>query len=192
VASEAVQNLTENPVSAWWTGNRSKAVQHAAEDILTDEQIAAAVGVTRQTIATWRKHPEFEARRRELVAEMQERARQEGLGRLDVRMARYARRAASLDLIVTERADDPDMQDVPGGKSGFLVRQFKSIGTGPNARQVEEYHFDAALSREMRELEKQAAQDAGQWSEKQEISGAEGGPVIIRAIEVPRTIDGDA
>jgi hypothetical protein len=98
------------------------------------------------------------------------------------------------------------MQDVPGGRSGYLVRTPKRVqvtittvmiddDSGREIEEVEthteeryEYAFDAALSREMGNLEKQAAQDAGQFSEKREISGPDGGAIPIRAIEVP-TLD---
>lgn len=150
-----------------------------AEDILPDVEIAEDADVSRATLAKWKTHPEFQARVAEHVETLQAQARTEGLARLDVRLKRYRERARAFDLIIEERAADPDMQDVPGGRSGWLVRQFKSIGTGPNARQVEEYHFDAALSREMANLEKQAAQDAGQWSDKQEISGPNGSSLTV-------------
>lgn len=174
----AVQNLTAESLSDWWTGKRLKACQHVAEDALTDEQIAADVGVTRQTITNWRKHPEFEARRKALVSELQERVKQEGLGRLDKRKAAAEDRHRRMTQVILARADEM-ADEVAGGESGLLVRQYKSIGTGPNARQVEEYHVDAVLLRELREIEKQIAQDAGQFAEKQEISGPGGESLLV-------------
>lgn len=64
-----------------------------------------------------------------------------------------------------------DLATVPGGDTGLIVRQMKSVGFGENNTLVEEYAFDAALSRELRETLKQAAQELGQWSEKQEVDG---------------------
>lgn len=148
-----------------------------AEDRLTDVRIASKVNISRTTLHGWKQHPVFSAKVAELADELMERARRKGLARIDRRMERYEKRAKAFDIIVSERAKE--MQDVPGGRSGYLVRQYKSIGTGPNARQVEEYHFDAALSREMANLEKQVAQDTGQWSEKREVTGEGGAPLTI-------------
>lgn len=38
-----------------------KAAQHVAEDVLSDEQIAAKLGVNRRTLARMKKRPEFAA-----------------------------------------------------------------------------------------------------------------------------------
>lgn len=57
------------------------------------------------------------------------------------------------------------MPDVPGGKTGLLVREIKSIGAGPNSREVEEYKVDTGLLKELREHERQAAIELGQWQE---------------------------
>ena len=56
----------------------------------------------------------------------------------------------------------------------MLIRKIRSIGSGENAREVEEYEFDAALMKAMLELEKQAAIETGQWEEK-----TGGGPTTI-------------
>lgn len=66
-----------------------------------------------------------------------------------------------LRQLATERG--ADMPDVPGGKTGLLVRRIKSIGSGPSAREVEEYELDGVLLKEYREFMKQAAQELGQW-----------------------------
>ena len=187
--SSTSQNLPENPDAAWWTTNRSKAVRHVAEDMLTDEDIANDVGITRRTLTEWKRHPAFEAKRRELVEQMQERVRNEGLGRLDKRMAHYADRHARMTLLIAERGEEM-ADEVAGGTTGLLVRQYKSIGTGPNARQVEEYHVDTGLLRELREIEKQIAQDAGQFAERREISGPDGGPVPITTIAIAGSDEG--
>lgn len=46
--------------------------------------------------------------------------------------------------MVEERGADPSMANVPGGKTGLLVHQIKSIGNGPNAKIVPEYVVDTA------------------------------------------------
>lgn len=61
-------------------------------------------------------------------------------------------------------------REVPGGDTGLIVRQVKVVGTGKNAREIDEYKYDAALMQEIRELERHAATELGQWSEKQEVT----------------------
>lgn len=73
--------------------------------------------------------------------------------------------------VITERAADPSIQHVPGGKTGLLVHQQKMIGAGPSAQIIDEYQVDTGLLREMREHEKHAAQEMGQWTEKLAVTG---------------------
>ncbi len=74
-----------------------------------------------------------------------------------------------LRKLATERG--ADMPDVPGGSTGLLVRRHKSIGSGENAREVEEYELDGVLLKEYREFMKQAAQELGQWEADKAGSG---------------------
>lgn len=48
---------------------------------------------------------------------------------------------------------------IPGGETGLIVRQLKSIGFGANNQVLEEYAFDAALVREMRATLEQVAEE---------------------------------
>lgn len=61
------------------------------------------------------------------------------------------------------------MKDVPGGNTGLLVRTTKGIGSGDTFQIVDEYAVDTGLLRELREHEKQAAQELGQWIDKSEV-----------------------
>jgi hypothetical protein len=58
-----------------------------------------------------------------------------------------------------------EMKDVPGGETGMLVRDFK----GKDANQVV-YKFDASLVNELNKVEKQAAEELGQWVPKSETT----------------------
>lgn len=96
----------------------------------------------------------------------------------DNRLAAQQERHDRMRLVMDERA--ADMQTVPGGKSGLLVRQVKQIGNGDSAREVEEYKLDTGLLSEFREHEKQIAQELGQW---QESAGS--GPSVAIQIVCP-------
>jgi hypothetical protein len=82
--------------------------------------------------------------------------------------------------IVAERA--VAMTGVPGGGSGMLVRTYKTIGKGVDAVVKEEYAFDAALSRELRETLKQFSIEAGQWAEKRDLTSCNEPMVLIRGV----------
>lgn len=159
-----------------------------AADALSNAEIAAQVNIGERTLQTWKQHPEFAARVAELVAAFAERARSSGLGRIDVRMAAYRDRHDRMNDLIAARAASSGKG--VGAETGLLVRSSKIVSSGEGSYVVEEWTFDNQLMRELRELEKQAAQDAGDWSEKVEHSG-DVGAVVIREIRVPRP-DGDA
>ena len=81
------------------------------------------------------------------------------------------------DLIEARAADLPD--DIAGGDTGLLVRTEKVIGTGNSAQHITEYKADVAVTKEIRELHKQAAQELGQWVEKNEHGGPNGEPLTL-------------
>ena len=85
--------------------------------------------------------------------------------------------------VVLERAADPEMTGVPGGRSGFIARQVKAVGAGANQRIVSEYVVDVALSRELRGVLEQAAKELGQWTERQELTGKDGGALSIELLD---------
>lgn len=141
-----------------------------AQDDQTNEQIAAAVGVRRQTVDLWKKRPEFQAavegHRRAWAEEIKRRGIAERQNRVDAYNDRWQR----MQAVILARGEDPEFQDVPGGTTGLLARTFKTIG-GRDPQIVEEFAVDTGLLREMREIEKQAAEDLGQWVIKQDQSG---------------------
>src|SRR5262249_32081265 len=53
-----------------------------------------------------------------------------------------------------------------GGRTGLIVHNVKGVGKGDNFQLIDLYEVDVALLREMRECERQAAQEVGQWVEK--------------------------
>jgi DNA-binding XRE family transcriptional regulator len=207
---DAEQNRTPDGPFPWSEASAEAAVL-LAEDRLTDATIAKRVGVSRTTLHTWKQHPEFSAKITEHYNELIERARRRGIARLDRRMDAYEDRHKRMSALLRERAKDMK-GEVAGGGTGTMVRTPKrveilitTVVVDEDGEQVSkestttreelyEYQFDAALLRELRELEKQVAQDTGQWSEKREVSGPDGGPVPITTIQVALDPDltGDA
>jgi hypothetical protein len=107
-----------------------------------------------------------------------------GIAFLQTRVDGYNDRRNRLLQVIQERSEHGDFTDVPGGRTGLLVRTVKQIGGGETAERVEEFAIDTGLLKELRELEKQAAQDLGQWSEKREISGDNGQAIQIVAMRI--------
>jgi len=180
MADENAQNCAE--ASAYkpfeWTAEREQAALLFAENELTDVEIAARVNVCRRTLYIWKEHQEFKDR---ITAHVKK------IGSVLLRhaIAKPARRIAALNArwnkmhqVIEERAADPDLADIPGGKTGLLVRQTKGIGTGKNFQVVEEYAVDTGLLKLMNDTERQAAQECGQWLEKTDITTS-GEPITL-------------
>lgn len=76
------------------------------------------------------------------------------------------------------------MVGIPGGETGLLVRKYKNLGSGDNARTVEEYEVDTGLLAELRAHEKQAAEELGQWITKGDVT-SKGEQVGVTVIQLP-------
>lgn len=161
------------------TRKRLRAALMVAKDELIDEQIAAQVGINKTTLEDWKRRPEFRERVNEHLESFRDKTLQEGiadrLNRVRALNDRQQRMVRLIEARAAEHApsDEPsEHAAVPGGDTGMLVRSYKGVGRGDDFQLLEEYAFDAALAKEMREHEKQAAQELGQWLERIEQSGA--------------------
>jgi len=173
-----------------WTGRSDRAAVLVAEDLRTDEEIAKEAGVTKRQLERWKQHPEFAARVDQVGEQLRAAVLAEGISRRENRVAALNDRWQRLQQVIEARAED--MPDVPGGSTGLLVRQVKlvkvySTTTNPDdvdepdeadvlisaklSQEVAEYAVDTGLLKELREHERQAAQELGQWTEKSEHSG---------------------
>ena len=162
----------ENPRPFEWTAAKERAASMLADGEPTDAQIAGEIGVDAWTLWSWKQRPEFATRVRQIVEQAGEEMAHLAIAKKLGRMRAYDERWRELQRVIAERAADPAMQSFPGGRTGLLVRTVKVIGSGEAARQVEEYRLDAGLLKELRELERQAAVEAGQWTTKTEMRGA--------------------
>jgi hypothetical protein len=109
-----------------------------------------------------------------MAAEIRGKGLVELSNRVDALNARWNRMHAVID----KRAADDSMTG-PGADTGLLVRSYKTLGSGDSAVTVEEYQVDTGLLKELREHEKQAAQELGQWSEKARV---EQGPMQVQVV----------
>lgn len=161
-----------------WTKPRERAAKLLAEDALTDEQIAAQVGVTPRQLWNWKAAPAFSDRIAEIVAAYRDAIKAEGIANVKNRVAAQNDRWERMQAVIAERAASEEMANVPGGKTGLLVHTYKLVG-GKEPVVMDEYAVDTGLLSELRAHEKQAAQELGQWTEKQEVTGKGGKPIAI-------------
>jgi transcriptional regulator with XRE-family HTH domain len=149
-----------------WTERRERAAFLLAEDELTDEQIAAECGVTRQTLATWKRRGEFRDRMSEHVKALESAIVHIGVTRKRNRIARLQRVVDRLEALIEARAADREY-NAPGQDTGLVVS--KPIFSAKGDALEYEHKFDAALVREYRATLEQVAKELGQLSEKIEI-----------------------
>lgn len=163
-----------------WTQMKEQAALWLAEDTRSNEVIAREVGVTRQALDKWLTRPEFRARIQEHVTAFREAIRAKGIAERVNRVAALNDRWQRMQQVIEARAAAMG-SEVPGGETGLLVKQLKMIGKGDAAQVVEEYAVDVALLKELREHERQAAQELGQWTEKTDLTSG-GEPLAVKIL----------
>jgi hypothetical protein len=154
-----------------WTAAKHEAAYMLAEDRLTDEEIAEKSGVTRRALQTWKERPEFREKVQQIADKLASAVFSRGIARRANRIRVLNEQHEKMQAVIKERAADASMADVPGGKTGLVVRQVKGVGKGDDFQVVHEYAVDTALLKEIREHHKQVAQELGQWTEKHVIGG---------------------
>lgn len=155
------------------TGRQERAAALAAEDRYTDEQIAAKVGVSRRALARWKRQEPFAQRVQAIVDQLATVARRRGIARREHRLAVLQETHIKLLRVIEERAADPTLADIPGGKTGLIVRK-PVVSAGDLVGY--EYAVDTGTIRELRAVQEQAAKELGQMVERHEHR-------VIRSIE---------
>lgn len=151
----------------FWTIERIKAAQLVAENRMTDAEIAKECGSSRRQLLRWKSEPVFQARVKKIITQTADSLQKKGIRDKDRRLAKLDRIIRRIELVIKGRA--ADMEGVPGGQSGLLVRDYKGSQVLTDV-----YKFDAAMVKEYREAMKQAAIELGEWTEKRELTGTEG------------------
>src|SRR5262249_42455138 len=130
----------------------------------------------------WRQVKEFQARVDEISRQLDAECLRIGIARKVNRLRRLDDRARRIQRLIDARAADPDIAALPGGETGLVVRREKSIGSDPAAQLVTEAEADVALLRELREIEKQAAIELGQWEETAGVKAEVTVKVLVGAV----------
>jgi phage terminase small subunit len=141
------------------------------------------------------KNPEIQS----AIAEQTREIRRKGIALHQNRVDALVERHKLMNQVIAERAAHPFYADVPGGTTGIVLKRLKAVKhvyepdpDDPDSKSsqatVEQWEAEdnVALMRELREHEKQIAQELGEWTEKSELSGPNGGAIPIIGIEVAR------
>lgn len=152
------------------SGKELQAAQLIVDGELSLDDIAIEVGVAKRTLIRWKERPNFELHMGRLREEIAAALKAEGIRRRENRLANYQDRIDRLQRIIEARAADRFYAFEPGYSTGLMVRDVKSIQVGDDHVKVELFKVDTGLLSAMLALEKQAAQDSGQWSEKEDPS----------------------
>lgn len=187
----AVSDSAENFRPLQWSKRHEQAAVLVADDRLTDEQIAEQVGISARMLYIWKAHPEFAAKVAEHVEKFAAVTLKRGIARRERRVEALNDRWQRMQRVIDERSEDPGVSHVAGGTTGLIVHDVKGVGKGEDFQLIDIYGVDTALLKELREHEKQAAQELGQWTEKQEHTGKDGAPLTF-TISIDRKDDGDA
>jgi hypothetical protein len=158
--------MAEKTVKFRWSHKSRMAAELVAEDELTDAEIAEKVGIGVRTLYRWKRAPAFVAEVDTLVEDFRRVVTRCAVARLDRRVAALNDLWNGLFEIIEARAADPAMADVPGGTTGLLVRRVKAVGRADDSQRIETYELDHRLLAQIRAVEKQAAQELGQWTER--------------------------
>lgn len=151
-----------------WTGAAEKALNLLVEGVSTIKEIAEQCHVSTQAVYIWRQHPDFMARVKEYRDRYAEAVFELGISRVETRVAAQHDRWMRMRRLIEARAADIKSMGVAGGGEGIMAHSKKMLGSGPTATEIDVYEFDAALVKEMRELEKEASIQLGQRLERKQ------------------------
>lgn len=161
-----------------WTKKSLRAVKLVADGKLTSDEIVADLKIGRRTLFNWKDNPEFQGAVDEIVRGAAEAVKAKGIADKQNRIDALNRRRELMDRVIAARAEKY-ISSCAGGDTGLLVGQTRGVGRGEDFQLVEDFSVDTALLKEMREHEKQAAIELGEWSEKREFTGKDGAPLTF-------------
>lgn len=147
------------------SSKQAQAAVLLAEDRLTHAQIASDCRISERTLYNWKRDPAFLAEVKRIEAQLAEAALTRGIAQRWRRLDRLQRDWRRLQKLIEARAAAM-AGDVDGGETGLLAHDQKSVGHGENAQVVDVYRFDKAIMDALLNIEKQAAEELGQWVDK--------------------------
>lgn len=147
---------------------QEKAAILVAAGQLTEQQIADSLGISRTSLVRWKRNPRFAARVDALNKLMCAEALKHGIAQRESRIATQQELHGKLLTVIEERSKDPELQAVPGGKTGLICKTLKGVGKGKDFRLVEVYEVDTASAKTLLAIHELVAKEMGQHVEAQE------------------------
>jgi len=95
-----------------------------------------------------------------------------GIASLEYRVQRLDEMEQGYQRLIEARKEAYTNTDVIGGDTGLVVKQYKMVGSGPDATLVEEYVADTAVTKEIRAIYDDVAKELGQRVDKVDVSGS--------------------
>lgn len=160
---DTTEAIAQNCPPWQWSGRKDKAARFLAAGEKTLEEICAIIYASRRQLFNWRQQPEFSERVEKYRKIYGENAERLAIGHKLNRLRTYNTIDARIKSVIDARAGHPDYEKVPGGRTGLMARNLKVLGSGIGASVIEVFEFDAALVKELREVNKQAAMELNQW-----------------------------
>ncbi len=154
-------------------------------------EVAAEVGVKRQTLWDWHRHPDFKAAVTRFEVDFEKEAHRYAYANRWRRIEALCRRAEEIEALFVarklQRAEGDDPSVATQIATGHVVKRPKYIGHGKYSERLFEYEADTPLLREYRETLKQIAIETSQWSQQAEVGGSGAvGPLVITERRVRR------
>lgn len=160
----------EDTPHATLTTPQVRAAYYMAEGRLSVQRIAMDCHVSVVTIYAWYKREDFKAQVQEYKDIIQETFVSRNLIIKANRIAKLETHFADIETVKQERGESPEMQSVPGGKTGLLGREVKYYGKNADVA-VTIYEFDSALDKAYRGTLSDIAREVGDIKDTQFTSG---------------------
>jgi len=184
-----------------WNDYLAMGAGRSLEKLLERYQSATESAPTHRlmTLKNWSRMFGWQRRLTEIAEQERQAIVQQGIANKQNRVDALDDIHNRMLRLMEARATDLD-GEIAAGDTGLLVRSPKLVKVYKAEKQGEgeeeseslfsakrevmtyEYAFDAALAREIREYQKQAAIEKGEWAEKREVTGADGGPIEIEDV----------
>jgi hypothetical protein len=152
-----------------------KAAGLVAAGKLSLEEIGLKCGVARRTLTGWKTQKDFQELVRTAKDAWRGKARTGGPNDADRRLSDYKNLRFRIFKAVESRAADPDHAHIPGHDTGLVSVKYKmqaSVDANGNkiSTAVPEYEIDSGTVACLLSIDRQAAEDTGQWKTKREIA----------------------
>lgn len=168
------ESTRQNLAAPALPSRQEEAARLVAEDDLTNEQIAAKVGVKRQTLDLWKKRPDFIGRVNEHKEAFKNRALTEGFA--DKRARLQLLNSLTFDL--AKDMAEPATEDAPKGTYR------KEVKIAANGEVVDYVVLDKAKYDTVRGLMDDIAKEMGDRQTKVEVSGDPDKPLVLGLVGV--------